>query len=61
MPFRCAVIDFNDSHCCTPVKIEGLDIPLICNNVYWPNFVNNEDYEEEILQCFACIESMFNQ
>ena len=60
-PFKCTVIDCNDSYRCKAAKIEGLGISLICITVYLPNSVNNNDNKEEILQCFAFIESMFNQ
>ena len=61
MPYKCTVVDCNDSHRCMAVKIEGLEVALVCINAYLSNFANNDDYEEEILQYFAFKESTFNQ
>jgi exonuclease III len=60
-PFKCSVLGFNDSHRCLIIKIEGCGHSLVCVNVYLPTYVNSDEYEEELLDCFAFIDSILIQ
>ena len=59
--FKFTAIDYNDSHHCLAVRIDGFDVHVVCVNEYLPNFVNNDQYEEEILNNFAFVKSVFGQ
>jgi hypothetical protein len=54
--FKCKVLGVHDSHRCVAVKISYGNLSYVCVNVYLPNFSNSDDYDEEILNCFAFID-----
>jgi hypothetical protein len=56
---KCKVLGFDDSHRCIVIKIDFGSCSLVCANVYLPTFNNTDSYEEDILSCFAFIESLF--
>jgi hypothetical protein len=57
--FSCTIIAVNESHRCLAVNVKGNGFNLICFNVYLPSFVNNDSYEDGILDCFAFIDFRF--
>jgi exonuclease III len=59
--FTCTLLGFNDTHRCLAVKVQGISFVYICINVYLPTFCNNDSYEEEILNCFAFIDSVLEE
>ena len=61
LDIKCSVLDFGDSYRCLAAKIEYNHISLVCVNVYLPTLCNTDDYEVNILNCFAFIDNIFTQ
>ena len=50
-----------DLHRFLAVKLDCQNDVIVCVNVYLPSFNKSVHYEEDILNCFAFIESIFSQ
>ena len=59
--FTCTILEFIDTHRCLAVTVQGINFAFICINVYLPTFCNNDSYEDEILNCFAFIDSVLEE
>ena len=59
--FKCSVLGHDDLHRCLAVKLECQNVVIVCVNVYFPSFNNSVYNEEDILNCFAFIDSIFSQ
>ena len=59
--FTCTILGFIDTHRCLAVKVQGINFAFICINVYLPTFCNNDSYKDEILNCLAFIDSVFEE